>query len=475
MTAGAIGHMRHEQAPTAAETLASFYSALRAGDLPAPTVHAVRRHMLDTLGAALAGVRQPEAEAARAAARAAYGLDGPAILWGRPDSAGAAAAALVNGTAAHALELDDASGCDHSGAVVMPAVLAALPLAHEADADDLTAAVVAGYDLGRRVLEASGGYDAHNNAGWHSTGTCGVFGAAAAVARLMRCDAVTTRHVLGIAGSFASGTWAFMSDGAMTKRLHPGHAAASGVLAVLLARAGMRGPAAILEAPWGGFLPTYAREAADPALLTSELGVAWRIHRSSIKPYASCRGTHAAVEAMLRLRAEGASAATIERIEARVHPTVVRMCGAVDVNTLLDAQMSLPYVVGVALVHGAADLPMFAEEVRRDPEVRTQAQRVRVVASRDPISNVGAELVLALRGGGERRLRIDVPAGSATNPLPDAAVIAKYRSLATPVIGKTAACALQEAVLGLGAGVAPRDILAHLRGRAPTEATQEGP
>jgi 2-methylcitrate dehydratase PrpD len=451
--------MRPDTARPAAETLAAFYARLRAEDLPSETVHAVRRHVLDTLGAALAAVRQPEPEAVFATIRIAYGDRGPALLWGRAETAAPAAAALVNGTAAHALELDDASGCDHSGAVVVPALLAALPLAADAVEGDLIAGVAIGYDLGRRMLEASGGYDAHNNAGWHSTGTCGVFGAAAAVARLLACDEVTTRNALGIAGSFASGTWAFMSEGAMTKRLHPGHAAASGVLAVLLARSGMTGPAAILDAPWGGFLSTYAGDKADWPALTIGLGKDWRIHRSSIKPYASCRGTHAAVDAMLRFRSEGALPENLAAIRVNVHPTIVRMCGATQVSTLLDAQMSLPYALAVALVHGGADLPMFSEAVRHDPAVLEQARRVEVVESTEPMSNVAAELVLDFRDSGQRRLRIDVPVGSATNPLPDDRVIAKYRSLAAPIIGPDAASLLEDAVMRLGKGVRPSEIL----------------
>lgn len=456
--------MVQEQSRPAAQTLASFYSRLRAEDLPSSTIHAVRRHLLDTLGAALVGARQPEPEAAWVAARAAYGEDGQAILWGRAQTAGPAAAALVNGTAAHALELDDASGCDHSGAVVVPAVLAALPLSEQADERDLIAAIVAGYDLGRRVLEAAGGYDLHNNAGWHSTGTCGVFGATAAVTRLLRFDEAAMCNAFGIAGSFASGTWAFMANGAMTKRLHPGHAAASGVLAALLAR-GMSGPAAIFDAPWGGFLPTYARECADHEALTAGLGTEWRIHRSSIKPYASCRGTHAAVEAMLRMRAEGATLSTVAAIRVRVHPTIVRMCGSTNVQTLLDAQMSLPYALAVALVHGAADLPMFSDDMRRDSGVLSQARRVEVIESTEPMTNVAAELELDLQGGGQRKLRIDVPTGSATNPLPDTEVMTKFSALAAPVVGLAGAARLEEAVFGLGNGIAPREIAELLRRR----------
>ncbi len=161
-----------------AARLADFYAGLNSVHLLPATVHAVRRHVLDTLGAALAGAQQPEPTAA-----------------------------LVNGAASHALELDDASGCDHSDAVIVPAMLAALSVRPEASQADLLAAVVTGYDLDRRVMEAADGYDAHNGAGWHSTGTCGVFAAAIAVARLWRLSPGDTAQALGIAGSLASGNW----------------------------------------------------------------------------------------------------------------------------------------------------------------------------------------------------------------------------------------------------------------------------
>jgi 2-methylcitrate dehydratase PrpD len=194
-------------------------------------------------------------------------------------------------------------------------------------------------------------------------------------------------------------------------------------------------------------------------LLTRGLGEAWRIHRSSIKPYASCRGTHAAVEAMLRFRNEGVRAKDLASIRVNVHPTLVRMCGSTHAATLLDAQMSLPYALAVALVLGAADLPMFAESLRRDPIVLGEASRIRVLESPEPMTNVAAELVLGLKDGGERKLRIDVPAGSATNPLSDVALVAKYRSLATPVLGGRAALDLEGKVLALGSGSRPHALL----------------
>jgi len=433
--------------------LAAFYTSLSAEALPEATLHAVRRHVLDTLGAALAGARQPEPNAVMEAGDALGGREGNAIVWGRAERASPALAALVNGTAAHALELDDASGCDHSGAVVVPAIFAALPLAPRATDSDLVAAVVAGYDLGRRVLEAAGGYDAHNNAGWHSTGTCGVFASTIAVARLRGLPAAVTQHALGIAGSFASGNWSFMQDGAMTKRLHPGQAASAGLAATELAVRGMTGPAHVFDAPWGGFLSTYARLDADPAALVGGLGEAWRIHRSSIKPFASCRGTHAAVEAVLDLRSEIEGGAA--QIDVRVTPTVARMCGGHAISSLVDAQMSLPYALSVAWLHGAADLPRFSDEVRNSASVRDWLARVRVIADPGIASNVSASVALRLPDGEVHERSIESPIGSWDRPLPDAELRRKYRSLASPVLGEEQAGDLEQHVFALGSGARP--------------------
>lgn len=180
------------------QRLAQFCTDARFEDLPPALVEQAKRHILDTFGATLAGA---VSDVAKTAQKVFAGEAGRSLIWGTGQWVGAAQAAMLNGIAAHALELDDTGGCDHSGAVVI------------------------GYEVGRRVLEACGGYAAHNGAGWHSTATCGVFGAAAASARILRLDAGQTLSALGIAGSFSSGLWAFIHDGSQSKKLHSGRAA----------------------------------------------------------------------------------------------------------------------------------------------------------------------------------------------------------------------------------------------------------
>src|SRR5262249_29102766 len=274
-----------------------------------------KRVLPDTIAAGLAGSHSDVVEIAIAAARAASeNAGGSAVLWGRADRLPAPQAALVNGTAAHAFELDDFGGCGHSGAVVTPVVLALAQLTSISGREALMA-LLAGYDLAARVLEGAGEYRAHNDLGWHSTGTCGSFGAAAAAARVLKLDPARFADALGIAGTFTGGIWAFLADGAMTKRFHPGKAAENGLSAALLAQAGMTGPRQVLEAKWGGFFSTYSPGIGTPEATLAGLGQEFRIERSGMKPYACCRGLHAGIDALLEIMAETHTGShAIERI-----------------------------------------------------------------------------------------------------------------------------------------------------------------
>ena len=333
-----------------AERLASFVATTSAADLPEGVVHKAKCHVLDTFGAALAGTRSEEASAIRLMLSSEESA-GPAIAWGTSVALSPRSAALANGIAAHAFELDDSGGCDHSGAVVLPAAAAALSLARApVTGHEFLLAVVLGYDIARRVLDACGGYQSHNAAGWHSTGTCGVFGAAVAACRILRLDAPQCTTALGLSGSFAGGLWAFIHDGSQAKRIHPGRAAEGGLLAASLARHGITGPRVVFGDGWGGFLPTYAGDRADAEALVRELGRSWRITRCAIKPYASCRGTHSAIDAIGRVLGRyRLTAGDVGHVDVRLSPFLDGMCGGRDVRAQPAAQMSLPYAVAARI------------------------------------------------------------------------------------------------------------------------------
>lgn len=417
------------------EHLAQFCVDTRFEDLPAALVAQAKRHILDTFGATLAGSGSDVAKQARAVFE---GETGSTPVWGTDWHVGAAQAAMLNGIAAHALELDDTGGCDHSGAVVLPAVMAAVSMSGKTvNGREFISAVVIGYEIGRRVLEACGSYSAHNGAGWHSTATCGVFGAAAASARILGLDAAQTLSALGIAGSFSGGLWAFIHDGSQSKKLHSGRAAEGGLLAARFAQRGITGPTKLFEDVWGGFLKTLAGDAAVPEALDADLGRVWKLARCSIKPYAACRGTHSAIDALgLLLTQLQVGVDQVEDIRVSLCGFLHDMCGGQEVASLAAAQMSLCYALAARLVLGHCRLEAYDEAQRNDPRIADWMSRIRLEV--DPQLSEDGEPVVSVRtvDGRQASLCVEVPLGAPGNPLSDEALEEKFFSLAGRVMAR---------------------------------------
>jgi len=453
------------------EQLAAFVAGFADDSLPAAVVHRTKRHILDTLGAALAGAAAVESSSARAV----MSVDGRGVgqVWGTRQSLGTRNAAFVNGVAAHALELDDSGGCDHSGAVVLPAAFATLASSpRPVSGHELITSVVLGYDVGRRVLEACGGYSPHNARGWHSTMTCGVFGATAASARLLGLDAAQTGAALGHAGSLSGGLWGFIHDASQTKRMHTGRAAEGGLLAALLARENVSGPTQVFADVWGGFFNAFAPDTHEPQALLHELGETWKIMRCSIKPHASCRSAHAAVDATLDLiGGKPCEPDQLRGVHVRLSAFVERMCGGRDLRNLASSQMSLPYAVASVLVYGHAGIEAYLETARLDPRMARVMECITLEV--DPaMSDLDEPVVtLTMRGDAPRSRQVLTPLGDPRNPLSDTDLLSKYRSLAAIALDDTSANALAEAVLELDNLADARTLLPWLSGDADTRPT----
>lgn len=431
-------------------SLASFIAETRYGQLPGSLTAQAKRHFLDTLGASLAGSDSPVWRECLNLVRDEGG-NAMAVVWGSQHQVTARQAAWLNGVAAHMYELDDTGGCDHSGAVVIPALLAVLPLvARPVTGEELITAMVIGYDIGRRVLEACGGYSAHNGAGWHSTATCGVFGAAAAACALLELSPQQCASALGIAASFSGGLWSFIHDGSQTKKLHAARAAEGGVQAALLARAGVTGPGAIFEPRWGGFLQTVAANTQQPEALVADLGHVWKLARCSIKPYASCRGTHSAIDALGDiLQQHGLQAGDIERIVVGLNPFLQDMTGTRDVQSLAAAQMSLPYALTARALYGTAGLSGYDDQKRLAPAAADFMARV--VLEIDPQQGQDEEpwVRVETRQGHRWQHHVAIASGAPANPLSHDGLVGKYRSLATRGLPDDQAAELEELCLGL--------------------------
>jgi 2-methylcitrate dehydratase PrpD len=420
---------------TASQAFSGFFAKLTLADVSAAARHRAKVHILDTLGAGIAGSASLEAAISRAALGHAYGeapAGGGVPLWGTPVSVPPLQAAFVNGVASHAFELDDSGGCDHSGAVVLPAALAASTLATApVSGDRLMLAVIAGYELGRRVQTALGGYDQVNNAGWHSTGVCGTFAAAAAAGVILELDEQQLTSAIGLAGSFTGGTWAFMGDGSMSKRLHVGRAAEAGLNSALLARAGFTGPSDIFSAPWGSFLSLYGGNVAEEAELYAGLGGRWLVERASIKPYASCRSTHSAIDALLRLKREqGLAPEDIQSITVHTSSLISDMCGGRDTSSLVAAQLSMPFALATAMLRNRVSLQDIALTGRTDPEMLSLMERIDLEVDSSQHGGSAEPHLEVLANGKAYRCQATVARGAVDNRLTDDETVAKFAELA---------------------------------------------
>jgi 2-methylcitrate dehydratase PrpD len=418
------------------ERLASYWATASFADLPPDVVVAAKRFLLDTVAAGICGSRTDVVAAVRKGTQTALeGATGTARIWGQSLQLPAPAAALVNGTAAHALELDDFGGCGHSGAVVVPAVCA-LAERHPVDGRSALVAIVAGYDLAARTLEGAGGYRLHNDLGWHSTGTCGTFGAAAAAARILSLGAEPFADALGIAGTYTGGIWAFLQDGAMTKRFHPGKASETGIMAAMLAHAGMTGPRRILDAAWGGFYSTYGKTIATPDEAVAGLGTEFRILVSGMKPYACCRGLHAPIDELLEILDEtGATHGDIAGMTVQGNAQMKLQFDRREIGNLLDAQFSMQYSLAVAAQRRSATLDQYVPLRTSDPEIRrlmaaTDMRPDRVV----PLGGTQA-LEVRLADGRTVERHVAIAKGAPQKPLSDREIEHKATTLIAPILG----------------------------------------
>jgi len=339
--------------------------------LTATVLDRARDLLLDHVGVTLGGVPEASSRAVRAAL-AILGGQGDATVLGTPVRLPAADAALANGAAAHALEMDDThqGGSIHLGAAVIPAALAASELRPVSGAT-LLRAVVAGYEVAGRLAMALDPA-AHYERGFHPTGTCGVFGAATAAGLLLGLDAAGVCAALGVAGSQAAGSLEFLADGAWTKRLHPGWAAHGGLHAAVLARAGFAAPATIFEGRFGTLRAYSDRARAEALCEAGELV----LMRTGIKPHACCRYAQGPIDAVLRLRARhGLDPRAVARIDVGVVDAAFAIiCEPLAAKrrpgSVVDAQFSLPFSVAVALVDGGAGPDRFTPARAGDPLVR---------------------------------------------------------------------------------------------------------
>ena len=454
--------------------LAEFTAGISYAALPGEVRERVKALALDLVGIALRARHDAESTLAMVAAVHELGMGGGACtVIGDAEGYTPPGAALLNGTLAHSLDFDDthASASLHPSAPIVPAAFAAAEMAG-ADGQALIAAIVAGYETQIRLSLALDPA-AHYDRGFHPTATCGAFGAAAAAARLFKLDAAGHANAFGIVLSMAAGSMQFLENGAWTKRSHVGHAAMCGLMAATLARAGYLGAADAVDGK-RGFLRAYAPK-ADAAQVVAELGQRWETMKIAVKPFPSCRYSHAPLDGILALaRQHKIRAEEVEEVAVGVSEPGWKIIGDPEPakqspKSVVDGQFSMAFCAAVALRTGNLGWDDYARHLG---DAATLALCKKVSTRVDPRAQADfpAEMSASVRlktARGAFETYVRVPKGEPANFLSAVELRAKFDALAAPYLSVPRRDELARALAALDEA---RDISAVLRLTRPETA-----
>jgi 2-methylcitrate dehydratase PrpD len=416
------------------DQLAEFVVNTRLENLEESTVTAAKMVVLDTIGAVLAGSRQPENAGLAQLARKLSG-PGRATLLGHPGRVQPVFATLVNATAGVALEMDEGNrlGGGHPAIHVIPAAIAVGEEQGSAGKAVLESIIVA-YEVTSRI-----GTGTRARPEVHSHGTWGTIGAAAATARLLGFDAAQTRHAMNLAMSMSpANTWTPCLEGATVRNLYPGRSGFQGIMAAYLGQCGFTavndGPADLYGSILGqGFNPqAVVQGLGGPGKL--------RIEQNYFKLHACCLYNHPVLDAVRALKErQGFDAPAVRHIRVSAPPLALTMTNPEPPN-MLSAKFSIPYAVAAAIVYGRTDVTAFDSHRLADPDIRRLAHRVEVVA--DPQMDLrrydypAADVTVTLEGGRVISQRVTAHRGDAPNPATLEELIGKFGFLAIDSMGE---------------------------------------
>jgi len=425
---------------SATATLATFASRLQFTDIPALVVEKAKLCLLDTLGCSIyASSLAPVRTLTRVAL--AEGSRPAARILGTADRASPAQAALVNGTAAHAFQLDEvhAGSTLHAGSAVTPTVLALSDAAGGMSGRDFLAAMIAGYEVGIRIGLAAEGRMFKR--GYHNQGTTGPLAAAAAAARALGLDPAATNHALGLAASQSAGLMA-VQEGANAKAFHCGRAAQSGVYAALLAREGYTGIEDVLDQEYGAFFSTLVG-GHDHQKLTLGLGEQWETLAVGYKLSPASNGSITAMATLERIMsANGLKAEDIAGIVAGVSTNTLEHCGwPFDPSALkgvLAAQMSVRYGLAVMALDRAATPAQYSEARIKRTDIAAFLPKIDVrvhdAYDKDGTLRLACALEVRSRSGKTYADETLYRPGSAEDPIPPAALEKKFMTLTAGIV-----------------------------------------
>jgi 2-methylcitrate dehydratase PrpD len=433
------------------ERFAAWAEDYRKAPISPEVLHHAKRAVIDWYAALLPGAVVPPATMLEAAFKEELGHGSSFLALGK--KAHPRLAALINGTAAHTVEVDDIfrDGIYHPGAPTIPAALA-LAQAGGASGEQFLRAVIVGYEISTRIGAAMG--RAHYKY-WHNTGTIGVFGACAASAELLGLDRKRFANALATVTTFAAGLQQSFRMDSMSKPLHAGRAAEAGVTAALAAREGVTGSLDVIDGAAG--FGVAMSDGPDWEKCFSSLGKTFNICGMTFKNHTCCGHTFAAIDGALALQQRmNIAAREIERIRVGSYRAAKEVSGYESPQTPAEARFSLKYVVATALTHGSVRLAAFEPARMNDAATRALMERIEVAI--DPELDAAfpkqraARVAIDARDGRREEHLQPTRIGDPDAPLSDAQLDAKYLELAAPVIGEGKAKALLRKLWKLESG-----------------------
>ena len=424
--------------PPVTPILARYITQARFEDLPANVRREGHRTLLNYVGVAVGGSRH---ETVERVLKAVAPFSGPAKanVLGRSERLDILNAALVNGISSHIFDYDDThlKTIIHPAGPVVSAILALAQHRPVTGAEFLNAMIL-GVETECRIGNAV--YPSHYDMGWHITGSCGVFGSAAACGRLLRLCEQQMVWALGIAASQPVGLK--VQFGSMTKSFHPGRAAQNGLTAALMAQQNFTSDNAALEGK-DGWVQTVSRQVRWEEV-TGGLGSRWEAALNTYKPFACGIVTHPAIDAAIQLHnQDGMKADQIAAIELRANPLVLSLTGKTAPATGLEGKFSIYHCIAVGLMFGAAGEKQFQDKIVQDPV--TIALRKLVTVKTDPaVSTAQCDLIVRLKDGRVFSRHIETAIGSLEKPMSDAALQTKFLDLSETILPRAQAQGLME-------------------------------
>jgi len=408
--------------------------------LPAEVIHAAKRCLIDWLGVALGGSSHPGVDSLLQVAER-VGCRNQATIIGRKRKTDTLHAALINGYMSHVLDYDDTNleSFVHPSAPVWPAILSLSTIVNVSGREALLAFMM-GYEVENQIGRVL--FRHHDERGWHMSGMVGGFGAAAAAGKILALNITQMRQAFGIAATYASGLREMF--GTMSKSLHPGKAAMSGLYAALLVQAGFTSSENVLETPRGFFAVNAAEN--DLEAVVRDLGKKFGILRNSVKPYSCGVVIHPTVDGILSLKnRENLESHQISQIKAEVHPMVPDVTGKKSPQTGIDGKFSIYHCMAAAFVDGACGPDQFTDERVHADDIVSIRKRTSIRVNPD-FRHEEARVVIYLENGTTFEAHIPHASGTPQNPVTDENLACKYMRMAEKVIGADKAKMLAEKI-----------------------------